>query len=161
MTEREREKGRPKEGERQRARERQSERKGDKRSDREREEVNKRETEGARARERQRGRRDRVGVLMGDVVCYLSTSWQDAGRFEVRLGVAGAGEEDWAGAAAVPPVSPVGPLTDSSITASVRQKARKGDMEKAGEGLDRWDRGRGPPPLSLSAIWKFTMLCGV
>ena len=115
-------------------------------------------------RERERdgeGGRDSVGVLMGDVVCYLSTSWQDAGRFEVRLGVAGAGEEDWAGAAAVPPVSPVGPLTDSSITASVRQKARKGDMEKAGEGLDRWDRGRGPPPLSLSAIWKFTMLCGV
>jgi hypothetical protein len=79
----------------------------------------------------------------------------------VTLGVAGAGEEDWTGTAAVPPVPPVGPLTDSSITASVRQKARKGDMENAGEGLDRWDRGRGPTPLSLSAIWKFTMLCGV
>jgi hypothetical protein len=101
-----------------------------------------------------------VGQIFG-VECYLSTSWQEAGRLEVTVGVAGAGDEDLVGTAAVPPVPPVGPLTDSSITASVRQKARKGDMENAGEGLDRWDRGRSPASLSLSATWKFTMLCGV
>ena len=79
--------------------------------------------------------------------------------------MAGAGEEDEAeteiGTAAVPSAPPVGPLSDSSITASVRQKARKGDSEKAGDCFARWERGRGAPPLSHSLSCKLTTSCGV